>query len=41
MDRSGMWAVQVYRGLAYLMFGSFLLDVSAFLTLVEISNPQL
>lgn len=32
---------QVYRGVAYLVFGSFLLDVSAFLTLVEISNPQL
>jgi hypothetical protein len=41
MDHSGMWAVQLYRGLAYLFFGSFLLDASAFLTLVEISNPEL
>jgi hypothetical protein len=41
MERSGILAIQLYRGLAYLFFGSFLLDVSAFLSLVEISNPEL
>ena len=41
MERSGLWAIQVYRGIAYLIFGSFLLDVSSFLTLIEISNPDL
>ena len=41
MERSGMWAVQVYRALTYLFFGSLLLDISSFLTLMEISNPNL
>ena len=40
LDESGMWAVQVFRALAYLFFGSLLLDISSFLSLVEISNPQ-
>lgn len=41
IERSGMWAVQTYRAVAYLFFGSLLLDVSSFLTLMEISNPDL
>lgn len=41
LDESGMWAVQVFRALAYLFFGSLLLDISSFLSLVEISNPQI
>ena len=41
MERSGMWAVQVYRAISYLFFGSLLLDISSFLTLMEISNPNL
>ena len=40
LDESGMWAVQVFRAVTYLFFGSLLLDVSSFLSLVEISNPQ-
>lgn len=41
LGESGMWAVQVFRALAYLFFGSLLLDISSFLSLVEISNPQI
>ena len=41
LERSGILAVQLYRALAYLFFGSLLLDVSSFLSLVEISNPDL
>lgn len=38
LSTSGMRAVQLYRALPYLVFGSLLLDVSSFLSLIELSN---
>ena len=40
MTRSGVKGVQLYRGIAYFAFGSFLVDLSQLLILMELSNPD-
>jgi hypothetical protein len=40
MAQSGVLGVQLYRGFAYFACGSLLVDISQFLVLIELLNPE-